>query len=206
MDAAVASAAQPASTSRLRAAAVVVLPMPQMSCRPVSPYSSWVGYPVGQDLRHRVHEHGEAEHGAEEPAGPGRRDVEVAPAGPARHDQHGDLQQVHSYTEALLSAVPIPDPDLSDRRVQIVLEGDVPSPIMPPSGCRFHPRCRYATAICAKEEPPLTEYGSDGHLAACHHPLNIAPSPPPAPTLTAATDADALPVVPAAELPAEEPH
>jgi len=76
------------------------------------------------------------------------------------------------YTEALLSAVPVPDPDLAERRERIVLEGDVPSPIHPPSGCRFHPRCRYATDICAQVEPPLTDYGN-GHLAACHHPLNV---------------------------------
>ena len=76
------------------------------------------------------------------------------------------------YTEALLSAVPIPDPDLSEQRQRIVLEGDVPSPISPPSGCRFHPRCRYATEICSQVEPPLADYGN-GHLAACHHPLNV---------------------------------
>jgi oligopeptide/dipeptide ABC transporter ATP-binding protein len=76
------------------------------------------------------------------------------------------------YTEALLSAVPIPDPDLSAERERIVLEGDVPSPIDPPSGCRFHPRCRYATEICSQVEPPLADYGN-GHLAACHHPLNV---------------------------------
>jgi len=76
------------------------------------------------------------------------------------------------YTEALLSAVPIPDPDLSEQRERIVLEGDVPSPIDPPSGCRFHPRCRYMTEICKEVEPPLTDYGN-GHLAACHHPLNV---------------------------------
>jgi oligopeptide transport system ATP-binding protein len=76
------------------------------------------------------------------------------------------------YTEALLSAVPIPDPRESAARERIVLEGDVPSPINPPSGCRFHPRCRYATDICQQVEPPLTDYGN-GHLAACHHPLNV---------------------------------
>jgi oligopeptide/dipeptide ABC transporter ATP-binding protein len=76
------------------------------------------------------------------------------------------------YTEALLSAVPIPDPDLSEQRERIVLQGDVPSPIDPPSGCRFHPRCRYMTDVCRQVEPPLTDYGN-GHLAACHHPLNV---------------------------------
>ena len=94
-------------------------------------------------------------------------------------------QPVHPYTEALLSAVPIPDPDLSASRQQIVLEGDVPSPISPPAGCRFHPRCRYATDVCRIEEPPLTLMGSTGHLAACHHPLtagSAAGGPPAAVT------------------------
>jgi peptide/nickel transport system ATP-binding protein len=92
--------------------------------------------------------------------------VELAPA--------EELYQrpIMPYTEALLSAVPIPDPDLSHQRERIVLEGDVPSPINPPSGCRFHPRCRYMTDICREVEPPLTDYGH-GHLAACHHPLNV---------------------------------
>jgi oligopeptide/dipeptide ABC transporter ATP-binding protein len=93
--------------------------------------------------------------------------VEISPA------EELYVRPVHPYTEALLSAVPIPDPDLSDDRQQIVLEGDVPSPISPPSGCRFHPRCRYATDICKEEEPPLTPHGSLGHLAACHHPLDF---------------------------------
>src|SRR5262249_23860609 len=76
------------------------------------------------------------------------------------------------YTEALLSAVPIPDPRESSARERIVLQGDVPSPINPPSGCRFHPRCRYMTDICTQVEPPLVDYGN-AHLAACHHPLNV---------------------------------
>jgi len=80
---------------------------------------------------------------------------------------------VHPYTEALLSAVPIPDPVITAQREQIVLEGDVPSPIVPPSGCRFHPRCKYATEICSQVEPPLITHGTEGHQAACHHPLNV---------------------------------
>jgi peptide/nickel transport system ATP-binding protein len=106
---------------------------------------------------------------------------------------------VHPYTEALLSAVPIPDPDLSEQRQRIVLEGDVPSPISPPTGCRFHPRCRYATEICRTEEPPLTQHGSLGHLAACHHPLNFGPQPgltTSAAESAAARAAKVLPTVP----------
>ncbi len=93
--------------------------------------------------------------------------VEVSPA------EELYERPIHPYTEALLSAVPIPDPRLEDARERIVLTGDVPSPVAPPSGCRFHPRCRYATEICAQEQPPLVPYGSSGHLAACHHPLNF---------------------------------
>ena len=92
--------------------------------------------------------------------------VEVSPA------EELYTRPIMPYTEALLSAVPIPDPDLAEKRERIVLEGDVPSPINPPSGCRFHPRCRYATDVCKQLEPPLVDYGN-GHLAACHHPLNV---------------------------------
>ncbi len=79
----------------------------------------------------------------------------------------------HPYTGALLSAVPLPDPDLSDQRQQIILAGDVPSPVAPPSGCRFHPRCPKAAPICVTEDPPLEPRLGDGseHPAACHLPM-----------------------------------
>ena len=74
----------------------------------------------------------------------------------------------HPYTKALLSAIPVPDPDAKKER--IVLKGDVPSPIDPPTGCRFHTRCPYATNKCKAEEPALRTSGlmKEGHQAACH--------------------------------------
>ena len=79
---------------------------------------------------------------------------------------------VHPYTEALLSAVPIPDPRTNAGRTPRVLEGDVPSPADPPRACRFHTRCPYATEICSEVEPLLEEHRRRQY-AACHHPLNI---------------------------------
>ena len=73
----------------------------------------------------------------------------------------------HPYTEVLLSAVPVPDPRLRNRRKRIKPQGEVADPINPPSGCYFHPRCRYAQDRCKVEEPPLREI-TPGHFAACH--------------------------------------
>jgi len=72
---------------------------------------------------------------------------------------------LHPYTQSLLSAIPIPDP--THKAERIILEGDVPSPVDPPSGCRFHPRCPEAMDICSKVEPEFKDYGN-GHFAACH--------------------------------------
>jgi oligopeptide/dipeptide ABC transporter ATP-binding protein len=81
----------------------------------------------------------------------------------------------HPYTGALLSAVPIPNPELGRQRKPIVLQGDVPSPLNPPAACNFHPRCpRFQEGHCDVEEPPLYQFG-DGHSAACHYPLESWP-------------------------------
>ncbi len=79
---------------------------------------------------------------------------------------------LHPYTQGLLSSIPIPDPVKEANRQQIILEGDVPNPANPPTGCRFHPRCPYATAVCRNVHPDFHNWAAPGekeHLVACHH-------------------------------------
>ena len=83
---------------------------------------------------------------------------------------------LHPYTGALLSAVPVPNPEAARSRQQILLEGDVPSPMNPPSGCWFHPRCpRNHPGDCDVREPQLVSSSTDGHQVACHYPLERWP-------------------------------
>ena len=93
----------------------------------------------------------------------------VVEIGPAEDALRGAAPPLHPGA-AVGGADPRPD---VARRERIMLEGDVPSPAAPPSGCRFHTRCRYATEVCRTTEPPLAPQ-RDGHVAACHHPRNVA--------------------------------
>jgi oligopeptide/dipeptide ABC transporter ATP-binding protein len=93
--------------------------------------------------------------------------MEVSPAAELYH------KPIHPYTEALLAAMPIPDPRENRVRERRVVSGEPPNPIAPPPGCRFHTRCPRATDVCREVEPPLAEYAG-GHLAACHHPMNVS--------------------------------
>jgi peptide/nickel transport system ATP-binding protein len=90
--------------------------------------------------------------------------VETAPA------QDLFEHTVHPYTRGLIDAIPVPDPELARNRARIVVSGELPSAISPPSGCRFRTRCPLAQEICAEQEPPLRPFGP-GHRAACHFPL-----------------------------------
>ncbi|MGN6187707.1 MAG: ABC transporter ATP-binding protein [Conexibacter sp.] len=106
---------------------------------------------------------------------------------------------IHPYTDALLDAVPIPDPKENRARERHVVRGEPPNPIEPPSGCRFRTRCPRASELCARVEPPLTAY-PDGHLAACHHPLNVTDE-----EIAAATRSPLSPATAGEELPRPEP-
>lgn len=85
--------------------------------------------------------------------------VEIAP----RHELYAD--PLHPYTQALISAIPVPNPRL--RRERIILEGEIPSPVNPPTGCRFHPRCRMRMDVCSQKQPVMQEVKA-GHFVACH--------------------------------------
>jgi oligopeptide/dipeptide ABC transporter ATP-binding protein len=102
---------------------------------------------------------------------------------------------IHPYSSALLSAIPIPDPQENRTRTRHVVGGEPPNPIRPPSGCRFHTRCPRATDVCQRVEPQLTQY-ANGHLAACHHPQHVS-----AEEVAAATRSDASPVSAGDEMP-----
>ena len=76
----------------------------------------------------------------------------------------------HPYTAALIAAIPVPEPGAERAKSGPAVTGELPSPVHPPSGCRFRTRCRLAQELCAAQEPPLRSFGP-GHVAACHFPL-----------------------------------
>jgi len=106
----------------------------------------------------------------------------------SRRDLFADPQ--HPYTQALLSAAPVPDPSAQRARARIVLSGDIPSPIHPPSGCSFHTRCPVAVDRCRTEEPPLLEVTAPGHAVACHLVDPVTGAPQVAAAVSGSRDAD----------------
>jgi oligopeptide/dipeptide ABC transporter ATP-binding protein len=115
--------------------------------------------------------------------------MELSPAEELYH------KPIHPYTNALLSAIPVPDPRENRERRRIVVGGEPPNPIDPPSGCVFHTRCPRASEVCREVEPQLTEY-ANGHIAACHHPVNVT-----AEEVKAATRSDASPLTAGDKMP-----
>jgi peptide/nickel transport system ATP-binding protein len=81
---------------------------------------------------------------------------------------------VHHYTQGLLDTIPVADPEVEGAKEEKGIVGELPSAIDPPSGCRFRTRCPAAQSLCAEQEPPMVEFGSNGHMAACHFPLRSA--------------------------------
>jgi oligopeptide/dipeptide ABC transporter ATP-binding protein len=101
------------------------------------------------------------------------------------------LRPAHPYTEALIKTIPLPDPAAEKAKTEVGIRGELPSPIDPPSGCRFRTRCPRAQAICAEQEPQLRLFGT-GHRAACHFPLQTpAESDEPAAAVAAAASGPA---------------
>lgn len=106
----------------------------------------------------------------------------------------------HPYSSALITAIPVAEARHGRTRERDLLGGEPPSPIRPPTGCRFHPRCPRASAVCAKEEPPLVSLG-DNRLAACHHPLNVESD-----RLASARPSDLTPLTAGTSLPTVPPE
>ncbi len=109
--------------------------------------------------------------------------VEVGPA------EEVYLRPAHPYTRGLLDSAPVADPEAEKKKVTEGVKGELPSAIHPPSGCRFRTRCPRAQAICADVEPPMTPFAGEGHLAACHFPLQN----PVGAAITSAADQPAMP-------------